>query len=132
MSTGEAGSVGPIGLQPIGYPYRIATENRSTSGFSRAYGLITSSPAILCGFDAVAKDAEPTQCFIYVAVAGVPFYYDSQSTGEGLGIRFTWRGGIPVGADELITVNFQCSGTVPINYSHILWGMAGPYQDFGA
>lgn len=76
---------------------------------------------VITGIDFVAWNAQPVQCFFraehwnYSATFGAAFYYDSQSTGEGNGIWFSWRGALPLAPTDTL----NCVGT---SASNITWG----------
>lgn len=61
--------------------------------------------ALILGIDWTATQDEPVQCFTHLLYAGsFLFYWDSQSTGEGLGVRWSWRGALPLAQGQVIQV----------------------------
>lgn len=114
MSAGEAGT----GVQlPSGCaPISLGRFAQVTDVFSHA----ASNPwpnaqVVVTCIDITATGAEPVQCFASVqGVIGEAFYYDSQSTGEGLGVRFTWRGQYALDIGE--RVQLLCTSSAPIDW----------------
>lgn len=124
MSTGEAGTGVGGGLMPSAHPYRIGTYQGTTAFRNASFGNAFSGTALLLGVDAAATDAEPIQCFLALGITGCQWFYtDSQSTGEGLGVRWTWRGQIPIYENDVFYYRFSASG--PINFGITAWGTWG-------
>lgn len=76
---------------------------------------------IITQIDFTATLAEPVQCFFAAAlwpnslVSGPTFYYDSQSTGEGNGVWFSWRGCLRLDNADAVAI-------VASSASSIVWG----------
>lgn len=107
------------------YALRLVSHSETSTGGSVTFdtGDNPSPRPIILGVDFVASGFEPIQCFVNLQVpTGIQVYYDSQSTGEGLGVRFPWRGQIPVLDGEDVTAEFSSSGT--INWYVTVWGLA--------
>jgi hypothetical protein len=85
---------------------------------------------LITQIDAVAFNANPVQCFFHVqlipvgASDGPAFYYDSQSTGEGNGVWFSWRGALPVLFEE--QVFFEATSSATIDWGCIASGLILP------
>jgi hypothetical protein len=101
-----------------GVARRIITVSATSSAVS---GTWTNSDLgctfVLTGIDATATQAEPIQCFfdaqlVYNTSEIATFYWDSQSTGEGNGVWFSWRGAIPLALGEGLNLNGTSSGTI--------------------
>lgn len=81
--------------QPLVIPYRFGTwyyEGIDNFAFLAPY-LPVEAVGTIEAIDLTFTQAEPVQCFggFYDAF-GSCFYWDSQSTGEGLGVTMSWRG----------------------------------------
>lgn len=64
-------------------------------------------------------------CFCSFAIGGHIFYWDSQSTGEGLGITFGWRGQIPIQKGDVLIIAADQPST-DLVVSSIAWGYCYP------
>jgi hypothetical protein len=90
------------------------------------------STSVLTQVDAVAYNAEPVQCWFHASMfasgsgAELAFYYDSQSTGEGLGVWFSWRGALPFHGADALQVYATSSGS--ITWSVLCSGLIVPYD----
>lgn len=108
------------------FPLRLISYAVTSSGGTVTYdtGPEPAPLAIILGCDIVASGSEPIQCFVNLQIpTGIQVYYDSQSTGEGLGVRFPWRGQIPLADGEDVSVQFSSSGS--INWYVTVWGVTG-------
>lgn len=81
-------------------PYQFLAATPATSGAfapSSTFDL-TGYTGVLTDVDVIAYDAEPIQMFVRFYIGGdVGIYYDSQSSGEGIGVRFQWQGRAVIG-----------------------------------
>lgn len=108
-------------------PLRYIRANSLSSGSTDtiAQPAWANGGCIILGLDLVAAGAEPSQCFCSFSVPNnCTIFYDSQSTGEGNGIRFTWRGQIPLGPSESMQVYF--SSAMSITWSYAISGLLTP------
>lgn len=113
---------------PGAVPLRLISHTESSTGKT-----LVSAPAawgaggqIILGMDATAWGTSPDQCFAQFYVpTSTSVWYDSQSIGEGLGIRFTWRGQIPIGTSE--TVSFYFNAASATNWAVSVWGLLTPH-----
>lgn len=110
-------------------PKRFAAGTSSTSSLEVSYAVgIGQSQILVLGVDITATQAEPVGPLF--ASAGItdtgPFYWDSQSTGEGLGVTFSWRGQMPVFAGETVYANISGSSLGAVLCAYI-WGVIGPF-----
>jgi hypothetical protein len=103
-------------------PFRIF--NQHTLG-TNGGATVTPSPSgtrLVMGMDVVAAHANPIQCFCEFRVpSAISVFYDSQSTGEGNGVRFTWRGQIPISPGESVTIVATSSGS--LDWYITAWGL---------
>lgn len=80
---------------------------------------------LLLGVDMTCTQAQPVQCFAncQLGVGGPIFYWDSQSTGEGNGVTFGWRGQLIVHP----TIELICALTAAssIVMGIVAWGLQG-------
>lgn len=109
---------------PYANPRRLLTYSATGTGFTQTVNnTATLAPYwLILGCDIVASGAEPVQCFVNLQVpAGQQIYYDSQSTGEGLGVRFPYRGQVPVLPNESFAV--QVSSSAAITWYATVWGL---------
>jgi hypothetical protein len=83
---------------------------------------------LVLGIELIASGASPVQCFANFQVpSGSMVYYDSQSIGEGLGVRFVYRGQAVLLEDESMAVTFSATGGSP-QWSLSAWGLALPFN----
>lgn len=104
---------------------RLSTTSTGTTDtiFQPAWG---NGGIVVLGFDLVAWNANPVQCFCRLDLpTNCAVFYDSQSAGEGNGIRFTWRGQIPLGPSESFSVYF--SAVAAITWSYAVHGLLTPF-----
>lgn len=102
-----------------------ATSSTASQSFDFLGAAAAAGTTLVMGMDVVASGAEPVQCFCALQLPrGVTVFYDSQSTGEGLGVRFTWRGQIPIGGTDEGSVVVRSSGTIP--WAVTVWGITIP------
>lgn len=87
----------------------------------------------LLGIDTVCSGAEPSQITMafWLGAAATQFYYDSQSTGEGLGVRFSWRGQLPVRAGYPAGITGNVISGPAVDWSGIFWGLVMPFAQAG-
>ncbi len=117
--------------EPDALPIRLMSHAETSTGMSVIASLaaFTGSSAVVLGVDIVAAHAEPVQCFVEVQIPnGILVYYDSQSAGEGLGVRFTYRGQVPLLAGEGMTVHTSTAGGATIDWYATAWGLLQPYD----
>lgn len=80
----------------------------------------------LQGVDWTATQSFPVHCFTHLQLQpnGTIFYWDSQSTGEGNGVRWSWRGDLPLGVGD----GFQVVGTADgsIQWGAVAWALIEP------
>lgn len=115
---------------PGAFPVRMMNFTDTTASGSKTLALAApDSPHILLGVDVVASEDEPIQCFFHIDThLGGAFYYDSQSTGEGLGVYFAWRGMWRLYPTDNVTIFYSSSAV--ITWSGIAWGMVCPAGEF--
>jgi hypothetical protein len=114
---------------PGGVPCRFLSHTELSSGntVSVQPSLSNVGSVLVLGFDAVASGASPVQCFIDFQVPiGFQVFYDSQSSGEGNGVRFTWRGQAPLMFNERLATKF--SSVSNITWTVSAWGLALPFD----
>jgi hypothetical protein len=94
-----------------------------TANFVAPFG----TPTILLGVDWTASGANPVQCFtaLQLAPPGGNFYWDSQSTGEGNGVRWSWRGALLIPHGK--TLSCVTIAVATINFGGIMWGVFGDW-----
>jgi hypothetical protein len=116
----QAGASLP-GLDQLAYQIgRFGPTTTSSVNFA-ARNSAAAETWIVTGIDFTATQAEPVQCFLAAELwinggtSGPTFYYDSQSTGEGNGVWFSWRGAIPLAPTDAI-------GIIATSASNIVWG----------
>lgn len=85
-------------------------------------GLIT----VIEGIDWTASRANPVQCFTQLVfnTNSAYFFWDSQSTGEGNGVRWSWRGSLALALGDAVTILGQASAS--ITWGAIAWGYQLP------
>lgn len=85
---------GPGGVPPNSIPQRLGRQQTTATSLTLGYtNPYTGVTVIVTHIDITATGAEPVQCFAHAEDdIGVRFYWDSQSTGEGNGVSFNWRG----------------------------------------
>jgi hypothetical protein len=114
---------------PGGIPCRLISHKENSTGNTTTVkpSLSNVGAVLVLGFDAVASGSEPIQCFIDFQIpTGFQVFYDSQSTGEGNGVRFTWRGQAPLMFDEQLSTTYSSSGA--IEWTVNAWGLALPFD----
>jgi hypothetical protein len=68
---------------------------------------------VLTGIDTTATQANPVQCFTNYSLGGSTiFYWESQSTGEGNGVTFSWRGALPLPFGQTLVVDIHAVATI--------------------
>lgn len=73
----------------------------------------TGSLWIVTCVDATCTGAEPVQCFCSMTANSVAtVFYDSQSTGEGVGVSFFYRGQIVLAHSDDLEVLLTSSATI--------------------
>lgn len=118
---------------PDAQPIRLfsGTGTGTNISFQFAHETFLGTTVLILGFDAVAQGSEPIMCFCqFTAPAGIFLYYDSQSTGQGLGVRFQWRGQSPLFTGEAAEGRGISSGS--INWSFSAWGLLVPVEEVGS
>ena len=127
MPPTQAGAAVPF---PNAFPILFIANNVIAAGIHGAYTNNTlGTMPVLTGLDGVASNANPIQCFFWAQSTGSPnvpcqFYYDSQSTGEGNGVWFSWRGALPMPFGTELELFGNSSGTS--NWSVTAWGCVIP------
>jgi hypothetical protein len=116
-----------------GVPVRLVANESSGTGLqSTVQNIWEGSSLVITQIDGVARNANPVQCFFYAYVlpvgtsAGCTFYYDSQSTGEGNGVWFSWRGALPLALSDQLIIASVSSAT--IQWSHVASGLLVPFD----
>lgn len=112
---------GNSGLPDDAFPFRFkqGPVPISVFSFSKAFNQMH---AVLLGGDLTMTGAAGIgPCFASMALGGVIFYWDSQSTGEGQGITFAWRGQLPLGHGDVITWAAQQPAS-DLSVSCVMWG----------
>jgi hypothetical protein len=105
---------------------RIATGSVTSAHVNFTQGS-TDTVAVLLGADMTATQAEPVQVFAHlVGNAGEIFYWDSQSTGEGNGVTFSWRGYYPLEHND--TIDAYVTAASGIIMGIVLWGCLVPFK----
>jgi hypothetical protein len=93
-----------------------------------------ASSWIITQLDYTATQAMPVQCFFAAEVwrnggtSGPTFYYDSQSTGEGNGVWFSWRGALPLAPNDALAV--VASSVSAIVWGGVVSGVVGPWAGY--
>lgn len=87
------------------------------------------------GIDITGFGVEPTHItFRAAAGPGSPassFYYDSQSTGEGLGVYSSWRGELALDPGDVLEVLVTyLSGSTSLTVGIAAWGYITPVGPF--
>lgn len=86
---------GGPGTPEKGFPALFAID-KSSGSTSRSAGFTNGEVGmvyVVTAVDMTCTGAEPVQCFANITgILGEIIYWDSQSTGEGLGVSFNWRG----------------------------------------
>ena len=120
--------VGAPDASPYAWPVLIQSQNNGGgSPDLTAYGsnLLPNSTLVVQGIDATAIHAEPVQCWVdFFALDVNSMMHDSQSTGEGLGVTFSWRGALPLGYNA--EVKCVCHASAPILWAVTIWGYRVP------
>lgn len=95
------------------------TGTSTTQTYHNAGGL----QAILLGVDWTATNANPVQCFAHLTYqpSGATFFWDSQSTGEGNGVRWQWRGALPIPVGYGVDCVTTASATIVL--CGVMWGV---------
>ena len=109
---------------PYSFPRRFISYSGTGTNISQTVtnNVFINSMYVILGCDLVASGSEPVQCFVNLQIPqGVQVYYDSQSTGEGLGVRFPWRGQIPLFYND--TLEVDVSSNASINWYITVWGL---------
>jgi len=109
-------------------PWRTFGGEAASVGQDYSIGIVPRDAGhlLLLGIDVVASDAEPVHCWVgYEIPAGYRAYWDSQSTGEGLGVRFPWRGQVPLLPTEYVVLHLRSDTS--IDWSWVLWGLLSPF-----
>lgn len=127
MSTGSDPANGGFWVPDGVFTLFQDTSASASSSFSMSLpSQLSGSASLLQGVDVTATGANPIQCFAHLtSPAGSIFWWDSQSTGEGNGVRWTWRGGLWVRHTQTVTfTGSTASGS--INWGGIMWGILIP------
>jgi hypothetical protein len=116
---------------PDSKPFALSFAGACATGntFTISLPTYTNNLCVLLGIDVVVQGANPTQIDMGFGwpAATTYFYYDSQSTGEGNGVRFQWRGQLAFPGSTTITITaISVSGPGP-NWSAIAWGLILPF-----
>jgi hypothetical protein len=126
VSTGADGTSSGY-YHPEGYPTLFAESGATAvNSFSfAASGAGVHQVLLVQGIDVCAYGAQPVHCFAnLVSPLGYTFWWDSQSTGEGLGVRWNWRGAIPVRYFQSLT--FSATADANISWGGVMWGQTAP------
>lgn len=120
-------------LTPSSNLYIPATVNRvlaqgQTTGTALTVTYTPSvggSGGLLLGVDMTCTQANPVQCFanIQLGSGGPIIYWDSQSTGEGNGVTFGWRGQLYVSPS--VHLNCALTAAASITMGIVVWGLVG-------
>jgi hypothetical protein len=81
---------------------------------------------VIEGIDWTATQANPVHCFtqlIFDQNNGL-FFWDSQSTGEGNGVRWSWRGSLVLEGGQGVSVKGQSDAN--ITWGAVVWGYQTP------
>lgn len=131
MSTGDAGTGVPLGSTQATFPVRMLAHSVAATAsddtfFTNSHGGVMIVQCV----DAVASQngSSTPQLAVYYDIAGHRFYFDSQSIGEGEGIRFTWRGGHVLRPGDQLGVHFYVIGAGVCDWSVVATGVAGPFS----
>lgn len=130
MSSGAGVGGIPTLLPDRGYPAILLDWNTTGTSFSQSATNPGGYPWVLLGVDWTATQAEPIQCFTGMTLTphGGTFFYDSQSTGEGNGVRWQWRGMLVIPYTYELTVFGSASGS--IDWGGVAWGIIGDYYTY--
>lgn len=113
---------GLAGMPPDAMPWRYAQGPFSSSNFGP--DAQSGIYFVLLGVDITATQDQPVQCWVGLAINGNIFYWDSQSTGEGLGVTFAWRGQILIQPGEHLKAD--CTSASTIQWGCVMWGYSLP------
>lgn len=109
---------------------RILCKNQgSGTSLSATYTpSVGGSGGLLLGVDMTATQANPVQCFasLQLGTGGPIFYWDSQSTGEGNGITFGWRGQLKIDVSVELICTLTAASTITLGI--VAWGLVGQLQ----
>jgi hypothetical protein len=98
---------------------------RGAASSVSSYTTTITGPAHACylvlGFDFALGPDEPVQTWFTAANGSSVFYRDSQSTGEGLGVTYAWRGQLPITSGFGLTLACTMFSTISLGW--IVWGI---------
>lgn len=98
----------PPALPPDAYEFDIFHDFFNASSHTSTWQntFDTRTRVVLTHFDCTAINVTPSQwtCEGQLQSVATPWFHDSQSEGEGLGITFIWRGQIVVPASEHVKI----------------------------
>lgn len=125
---GSGGNWSPI--QERGHPALLGRWNVVGTAHTQTYTNSGGVPAILLGADWTATQANPVQCFtqMFYNTGGAIFFWDSQSTGEGNGVRWSWRGALIIPAGQGVSI--VTTAVSAITLGGIMWGAIGDWYGY--
>lgn len=117
---------GNSGLPDDAFTWRFLGGPEVIEVYDSTFTVNALSKGVLLGADLTMTGATGVgPCFASLAIGGVTFYWDSQSTGEGSGITFAWRGQLPIiGGDQLHWYASQPGSDLSV--SSVMWGYVNP------
>jgi hypothetical protein len=123
---------GPMAPAAGWLPVQLLKENSPASNDLPAVMFVEDStpPIVLTAIDATCTIEEPVHCFCRAFTNDdTTFFWDSQSTGEGLGVTFAWRGALYLPRGDYFTVELTTTGAL-IVMGICAFGWAAPEQTY--
>lgn len=130
MSTSATGIAASNLWPEFTVPFRLNMVNSTTASSAVTDAPVGGVNYVVLGAYYTATGSNPITCFWSLRIpAAFTISYDSQSTGQGNGVRFTWRGQIPMNAGE--NVAHTCTSSAPIFWCGVIWGILIPMSVIG-
>lgn len=133
MSLPSAPAVGPSG-ETIAHLMNWGGPTTSTSFTFSAVNSDAATLWLVTQIDVTATQANPVTCFCGFQFrslggsTGPYFYWDSQSAGQGNGVRWFWRGAMPLGPTDGVAV--VCSSSANIVWGGVISGLVVPRASY--
>lgn len=121
----------PPALPPDAFEYALIRNSASSNSLSSTFTASNGNKAtiVVTSIEMTATLVEPSQWYAeaWLNSVGYPFFHDSQSTGEGLGISFYWRGRLIIDNGDSLHLKLQnISGLTPVDLAHYADGYWRP------